>query len=159
MENEKLNQIADKLGVDSKIVKKSNRRVFFRKLFYPFIQLGVLLLSFVTNYVPYTLLFGGWKPTYPFYSWDFIFVLLNPFHWGLHAGNLAFSLIKRKTFGLKKWQVFVISFSNFFLSMLGFFLIHKVTSISVSESLAGTGIGVAYNVYKKDTNIKFDKRK
>ena len=148
--NEKLGELANKLELDASNIKTAKRKVIIKKLQYPFIQLGVFLLSFVTNIFPYKWFWGGWNPTYPSdYVLDFIFVLINPFHWILHLGNLTGSLIFSKRLGMKKGLVTIVAISNYVLSALAFFLIHKITSISVSESLAGTGMAVLYGTYNE----------
>ena len=145
-----LQEISGKLDINSKDIKKAKIKSFLRKLQFPFIQLGVILLSFVANFFPYKWYFGRWNPTYPSdYLLDFIFVLLNPFHWVLHLGNLTGSLIFKKRLGMKRALVIIIVISNYFLSALAFFLIHKITSISAYESLAGTGMAIEYGVFEK----------
>ncbi len=146
-----LQEISGKLNVKTKDIKVAKVKSFLKKLQYPFIQLGVVLLSFVTNFFPYKWYFGRWNPTYPSdYMLDFLFVLLNPFHWVLHLGNLTGSLIFRKRLGMKKGLVTIVVISNYILSALAFFLIHKMTSISISESFAGTGMAVLYGVFENN---------
>ncbi len=148
--NEKLGELADKLELDVTDINNAKRKVIIKKLQYPFIQLGVFLLSFVTNIFPYKWFWGGWEPTYPGdYVLDFLFVLMNPFHWVLHLGNLTSSLIFSKRIGVKKSLVTIVVISNYIFSALAFFLIHKITSITASESFAGTGFAIMYGVYNE----------
>ena len=145
-----LQEISRKLDINSKDIKKAKVKSFLKKLQFPFIQLGVALLSFVANFFPYKWYYGRWEPTYPTdYMLDFFFVLLNPFHWVLHLGNLTGSLLLNKRLGMRKALVTIVVISNYILSALAFFLIHKITSVSISESLAGTGMAIEYGVFKK----------
>lgn len=147
---EKIEELAGKLELDTNSIKNAKRKAIIKQLKYPFIQLGVFLFSIITNIFPYRWFWNDWGPTYPGeYVLDFFFVLLNPFHWVLHLGNLTGSLIFSKRLGMKKSLVTIVVIANYILSALAFFLVHKATTIPVSETYAGTGISIMYGVYNK----------
>ena len=154
MKEEKLNDVAEKLNLDFKDIKRAKRKKVLKTLSYPFIQLGVYIVTiisviFSTSFLPpYD---NFLRPTYPAsIGWDGMTFILNPFFWTLQVGNISGSIGFRKKIGLKAGKIIIIVFSNLILAFLSYFLLHKILSTSVSESLAGTGIGVAYGVYSKE---------
>lgn len=76
-------------------------------------------------------------------------------------GNLSGSIALRKKIGLKTRFIVLISITNFICSVLGFFLIHKLTSTALSESLSGSGLAIRYGVFQNDrkyiSNSSFSK--
>ncbi|MHA2357908.1 MAG: hypothetical protein ACXABK_03980 [Candidatus Heimdallarchaeaceae archaeon] len=136
----------DLLELGHDIPKKAKNKFKLKKLIYPFTQLGVFLLSFLANALP-LIMNNDWIPTYPFSNAYFPF--FNPYNYLVHVGNLGGSMIFQKKIKVKWYFIILFILINFLLSAFSFILINELTTVCVSESLAGTGIGVAYGVHHK----------
>jgi len=147
MNKEKFNDTLDLLELDHDIPKKAKNKFKLKKLSYPFTQLGVYLLSLLANILP-LIITNDWIPTYPF--GNFYFPFFNPYNYLVHVSNLGGSMIFRKKIKIKWYFIVLIVLINFVISAFSFILINELTTVSVSESLAGTGIAVAYGVYHKN---------
>ena len=90
------------------------------------------------------------RPTYPVTFFTDLGVLLQNYYlWMLHLGNFAGSFVMRKKAGIKTWIVGLVSFFNFIVVILVYFIVHKAQAFSVAESLVGTGYSIDYGVYSK----------
>ena len=152
MNKEKIQEVSEMLNIESSEVIESKIKRFFRKMTFPFIQVGFYLFSSLSG-----LVFGYWENEKPsIYPWGFIprvFFLGPLLILGTNTGNAVLSIKTNNRYGLNKERKIGVVLLNIVFSFISFFIFYGLIE-NISDKLNSPCFSVEYyyGVYSKNNS-------
>ena len=150
MNNEKLDEVAKLLDVESSEVVDSKIKRIMKEITFPIVQMAVFGLSSILG-----LTFGNWEnknpSIYPYGLIPRVYTLGAFLIVGINTGNIIYSSINRKKVGINPIRIFIIVMLNFALSFISFFLLYNfIEEIAQSINNPCYTVSYMYGVYDKE---------